>query len=210
MLPSRARGGRGLTEAGGADPPLLPAADHTEAGGVVRPWLHTGFGGRLGLGGPRGALGWGPTRLPGATGLGRGCCFGTEAPRSSRSRRAWGDSSRGSVSDGPHGLPAALSPWGPCPRSAAATGHVELAPGGLPSPRVHTQDPVQETENQCPEPPAPDWHTWASCMSRVWSLATSRVYKFTQAAGSRHPSFLTRDHHLKNFLEVESQDRQPL
>lgn len=84
-------GGRQLTKAGGTDTPLLSATDHTEVRGIVKPWLRTGFGGWLGLGGPWGTLGWGPTRLPGAATLGGGGCFGTEAPRSKPAGRAWGD-----------------------------------------------------------------------------------------------------------------------
>lgn len=85
----------GLTKARGADPPLLPAADHAEAGRVVGPWLCSGFGGWPGLGMPGGALGRRPTCLPGAAGLGKGSCFGTKAPRRRCSRRTWRDSSRG-------------------------------------------------------------------------------------------------------------------
>ena len=161
-----------LTEAGGTDSPLLPAANHTKAGGVVRPWLYTGFGGRLGRGGPRGALGWGPTCLPGAAGLGRGCCFGTKAPRSRCGRRAWGDSSHGSVSDNPDGLP--------CGRSGLRNRAPGQRPRRAPLPtRAHT-GPVQEAQNQCPEPPAPDQHTWASCVTYMVHGHFTRV----QAASS--------------------------
>lgn len=164
-------------------------------------------------------MAWGGHGVPWAGGrlvcqellaLGGGAALGPKPPGAAAAGEPGETVPAGASATAHTDCPQALSPWGPCPRSAAATGRVELAPGGLPSPCVHTQDTVQEAQNQCPEPSAPDRHTWAGRVSRVWSLATSRVYKFTHAAGSRRPCFLTCDHHLKDILEVESQDRWPL
>lgn len=93
----------------------------------------------------------------------------------------------------------ALRPQEPCPRSVAAT-------GSPPHALTHRTSPGSSKPVPSPQPLTSicGYH-----VSRVWSLATSCVYK-QQAAGSRRPCFPSSDHHLKNIREVESQDRQPL
>ena len=97
-----------------------------------------------------------------------------------------------------------------CPAGAQASGIAPPASGRdeLPSPRVHTQDQSRKLKTSA-QSPQPLTSTRGHHVSRIWSMATSRVYK-QQAAGSRRPCFPSYDHHLKNIPEVESQDRRPL